>query len=233
MSRGPRPCRVLLSAPPFLSTEPGWRGEGSTCLTWDEPGRSKAQGFPGTLRACPVPGPAPDTPVRVRDETVLQCKSHSCSLSAAGAGGLPALGSGSLGILRMMGPGAGVGRKEQKDKGGEGGEGSGGSRARGAALSRPLQRRPSHNLSALCIQRPRCFWGLLCPSKGVLTPRGKPGAAPANPSLWRAFLTSRDVRGMLGKSLAGGFPVWHLLSPSCKAPGVATALPRGPRMGSS
>lgn len=40
------------------------------------------------------------------------------------------LGLGSLGILWVMGPGAGVGRKEQ-DKGCEGGEGSGGSRARG------------------------------------------------------------------------------------------------------
>lgn len=141
------------------------------------------------------------------------------------------LGLGSLGILWVMGPGAGVGRKEQ-DKGCEGGEGSGGSRARGerpaALCSLAL---PTTSLSS--ASRGRSASGVFSAPQRGCSPHGANRVLPQPTTLWRVFLMSRDVPGLLEESLAGGFPVWHLLSPRCKTPGVATPLPRGPRMGSS
>ena len=151
---------------------------------------------------------------------MLQSRSHGCSLSHHGMRGPPAAGLGVFEHPLGDGSWGGGGRKEQKDTG----------LRRGLGLLSP-----GGTPAALCsLALPR---RALQRAEGELllesSLRGEPCAALAAAAPWRAFLTSRDVPGIPGESLAGTFLAWPHLSPRCKAPGVATPFPRGPRTGSS
>ena len=192
-------------------------------MSWLCPGPALSSPHPlqaPPLQAPPCPPALPSIPARVRDPRVLQSRSHGCSLSHHGMRGPPAAGLGVFEHPLGDGSWGGGGRKEQKDTG----------LRRGLGLLSP-----GGTPAALCsLALPR---RALQRAEGELllesSLRGEPCAALAAAAPWRAFLTSRDVPGIPGESLAGTFLAWPLLSPRCKAPGVATPFPRGPRTGSS